>query len=113
MLSLPSWIAEVELSLTFVFPIADLTAILPSQLSFSRQGIIASSFSVVEVQWSCRDDVGDAAWQHDDSGAQTNVPGGSTLEFTLSVSVPSDLEVGVKCTALIVADEVSSLTIDS
>lgn len=62
----------------------------------------------VEVQWACRDDIGDAAWQHYDSGTMTNVQGGSSVGFTLSVSAPSDLEVGVRCLALVIADEVGS-----
>ena len=72
------------------------------------QGIADSSFNVVEVQWACRDTFGDAAWQREDSGAMTDVEGGSEVEFTLTVSAPDDLEAGVKCVALVVADEVTS-----
>ena len=63
----------------------------------------------MEVQWACRDDFGASGWQHTDSGVQTDVEGGTTVEFTVSLSAPSDLEAGVTCVALIIADEVSEL----
>lgn len=37
---------------------------------------------------------------------ETHVPSGTVLEFGVSVSAPADLEAGIKCVALVVADEV-------
>lgn len=71
------------------------------------QGIPDSSFNVVDVQWAWRDFFGGAAWQREYSGAVTDIEGGSEVELTLTVSAPSDLEAGVKCVALVVADEVT------
>lgn len=60
----------------------------------------------MEVQWACRDSFGDDAWGHNDDGPQEDVNGGAPITFTVSVTAPKDLEAGVKCVALVVADEV-------
>ena len=90
-----------------------LHAVTRSKRRNHAQGISDSTFSSVEVQWACHDDFGASGWQHTDSGVQTNVEGGTTVEFTVSLSAPSDLEAGVTCVALIIADEVSELIAQS
>lgn len=61
----------------------------------------------MDIRWACRDsDFEDNAWAHVESDGFENVSGGAEVEFTVSVSAPAGIAAGIKCVALVIADEV-------
>lgn len=64
-------------------------------------------YNSVEVEWACRDD-GLKKWTHNYPESIPNVPSGTEMEFTVTVTVPAGVTAGIRCVALVIADEVCS-----
>lgn len=78
----------------------------------TSQGVEEVKYNVVGVEWACRDnDFEENVWTHTQTDAYENVQGGVDLEFTVSVTAPAGVRAGMKCVALVVADEVSPLLV--
>eukprot|EP00903_Cladosiphon_okamuranus_P013013 g12142.t1 len=72
-------------------------------------GIEEVQYKKIDVEWACRDSSFELkSWTHTQSPSSgyENVDGGVELEFTVTVSVPSGVKAGIRCVALVVADEV-------
>lgn len=67
-------------------------------------------YNVVDVEWACRDsDFEESVWTHTQTDAYEAVQGDTDLEFTVSVTAPAGVRAGIKCVALVIADEVCPL----
>lgn len=75
------------------------------------QGIEGVKYKKIDVEWACRDSAFELnAWTHTQSPSSgyEDVDGGAELEFSVTVSVPAGVTAGIRCVALVVADEVGA-----
>lgn len=64
-------------------------------------------YNSVDVEWACRDDE-ENKWTHNYPESIDDVPSGTEMEFTVTATVPAGVTAGIRCVALVIADEVCS-----
>lgn len=78
----------------------------------ATQAIDKVAYKKIDIEWACRDsDFEKKAWTHTQSPPEgfEDIEGDQELDFTVSVTVPSKVTAGIRCVALVVADEVSMI----